>query len=162
MFTYKEIEKSCKRLGIDTEKRGKNPFALAKTIYAKDKSANLKELGFPEKEKVQIEKIGKLINNLFSQLTFPRSFNLTTEEGKLEKEMDDKISKFLPTACLSQKEWLQSGAQKASLNVSDFSLDSGIVYELDKEKVKAMKDMHDSGPRYVRLNRGGHNRRFGG
>ncbi len=162
MFTYKEIEKSCKRLGIDTEKRGKNPFTSAKTIYAKDKSANLKELGFPEKEKSQIEKIGQIINNLSSQLMFPRFFDLTNEKGKLEKEMDEKISKFLPTACHSQKEWLQTGAKKASLDVSDFSLNYGIVYELDKEKIKSMDNMYDDGPRYVRINRGSHNRKFGG
>lgn len=150
MFTNKEIENSCKRLKIDTQKRGKNPFASAKSICTKNEPANLKELGFPEKERIQIEKIGQIINNLYSQLIFPLSFNLTNKKGKLEKEMHDKISKFLPIASQSQKEWLSAGVKKTPLNISDFSLDYGIVYELDKEKVEALQKISGGGPKHTR------------
>lgn len=135
MFTYTEIENACNRLGIDPKKIGKNPFATAKSIYAKDKPANLKKLGFPEEERDQVEKIGQIINNLSSQLKFPLFFDLTNEEGKLEKEMDDKINKFLSVINQSLVVWFEIGAQKALLKSSDFSLYNGLIYQINKEKM---------------------------
>lgn len=149
MFTYREIEESCKRLGIDPYKRGKNPFAGSKSIYAKDKPADLKKLGFPEMERVQFEKIGQIFNNLSSQIKFPPTFNFTTEEGRMEKEMYDKISEFKLVIKPSLEGWFSVGAKKASLNTSDFSFTYGIVYETDKEKVRAMEEMSEKPVRYI-------------
>lgn len=153
MFTYTDIENACKRLSLDPKKRGKNIWATSKSIYAKDKPASLKKLGFPKEERDQIEIIGKIINNLTSQMKSFHVFDSTNEKGRKEFEMHRKIEKFLPTANASLTEWFATGAKKAKKKVSDFTIDHGIIHEVDKEAVKSMEKMNETGPRHMNLSR---------
>src|SRR5690242_5682242 len=96
MFTYNEIVRSCKRLKLNPEKRGENINARMKNVLSYDKTFDFSSINFPEKEKVQVEKIGKLLNNLVSQKNFPAVYHLGTTEGKKEKIRDRNIDKVVP------------------------------------------------------------------
>ena len=141
MFTYNKIVRSCKRLKLNPDKRGNNIYAKGIPLLCFKNPFDFSSINFPEEEKVQVEKIGQLLNNLLSQKKFPAVYNLGTVEGKRENIRDRNINKLFPMISESLNTWLRKGQSKCKVK-KELVIQNGFVYEINPERVKVRKDLN--------------------
>lgn len=136
MLTHDELVKVCSRSNLDPQKRGKNIWATASLIG--HTLFDLKTIDFPENEFEQIQKIGELINNVFSQKTSGLI------EFNSKKDLDNNaIEKIVPMAEESINYWLKEGLKKSKKPKNSIFIYNGKVYESDPKFFKEMEEMND-------------------
>lgn len=136
MFTYDELAKACSRSNLDPQKRGKNIWATS--TPEGHNLFDLRTIDFPENELEQVQKIGELINNIFSQ----RTSGLIEFQSKEDRD-NDAIEKILPIAEKSIKSWLKEGLKKSKKPKNSLFIHNGKVYESNPEFYKQMQEMDD-------------------
>lgn len=155
MFTYQQLSEACRNIGLNPRiKKDRNLLLNSRSCDVYEEPFDLAKIKFPEKELLQVTKIGTMIYNLFSQQKFPEFFNCINAQGKRELRDTNLIKNFLPTALEAQAFWFEKGLKACGANPDDFELHyNGKVYKVDHTARKEMyeattKEMPRMGPLY--------------
>ncbi len=136
MLTYEELINVCSRSNLDPKKSGNNIWAKAKPTG--HDLFDLKIIDFPQYELDQINKIGELIYNVFSQKTSG------VIEFKSKEDLDNNaIEKILPIAEDSIESWLKQGLNKSKKPKNSLTIYNGKVYESNPKFFKEMNEMDE-------------------
>lgn len=136
MLSYDELVEVCSRSNLDPKKRGKNIWATSSPMG--QALFDLKTIDFPENEFEQIQKIGELINNVFSQKT-----SGVIEFNSKEDRDNNAIEKIVPMAEESINCWLKEGLKKSKKPKNSLFIHNGKVHESNPELYKQMQEMDD-------------------
>lgn len=140
MLTHSSLVEACKNLHLDSTIQGKNFYASARPLEGFENPFDLSSINFPETERAEVEKIGVLIHNLYSQIKFPRVY--FGKEGMREHARDTMIEKFLPTAIEAMDFWFKKGLKVCKVDRKEFTLYYGVIYEVDPEYQISMERMN--------------------
>lgn len=142
MLDYKSLIKACRNLKLDPTKFGDNPFMDSHPVQSFKEPFDFGEINFPEKQLVQILRIGQIIYNLVSQTPTSHVFVLTKNKGKEKYQRYENIKKILPLLVESLDFWLKSGLAKCKSDKNLVVL-NGRVFEVDPKQTAKMDGMND-------------------
>jgi hypothetical protein len=139
MIKHIALEDACHELGLYWRKSGSNILAEAIPIGCFAEVYDLRKIYFPKSELNEVERIGIVINNLYSQMKFPAIYDGTTKTGRETIERDRKIEKLLPIIIETQKYWFEKGLQKAKPKGKEFIICYGRIFQINPQHYKDME-----------------------
>lgn len=144
MLKYDHLVEACLEIGLNSKKRGHNEIGANSWRMDTFKDPfDFTSINFPLFELDQIIMIGKIINNLISQSQLVKSYNLTSEEGKVEYKTNRAIMEIIPIMDKSINYWLSKGLEKCD-NKKELVIHNGFVYEIDPSFKESMERMNKS------------------
>lgn len=143
--TYKDLNRQCKTLGLNSDKFGDYPLVVSVPIDCFSQEFDFGEIpDFPMKNLEQVLLIGQTIHNLISQKVHRKIWNWDPFKKKdinLRKknaDIDQIVRDWEPI----MEEWLLEGLKKAKSN-KKLKISHGQVFEVAKSEVEKMQKMDD-------------------